>query len=61
MFFENDDKKLEEIKQKYESGEMLSGELKKILIEKINAFLSEHQRKKREAKKILEKFLVKNA
>jgi tryptophanyl-tRNA synthetase len=61
MFFENDDKKLEEIKQKYESGEMLSGELKKILIEKINAFLSEHQRKKREAKKILDKFLVKNA
>lgn len=59
-FFEQDDKKLEDIKQKYESGEMLTGELKAILIEKINAFLKEHQKKKQEAKKNIEKFLIKN-
>jgi tryptophanyl-tRNA synthetase len=33
MFFLEDDDKLEEIKQKYEKGEMLTGEVKKILIE----------------------------
>ncbi|MDP2947089.1 MAG: tryptophan--tRNA ligase [Nanoarchaeota archaeon] len=59
MFFEPDDKKLEEIKQKYESGIMLSGELKAILIEKINIFLSEHQKKKEHAKKIIDKFMIK--
>lgn len=58
--FEPDDKKLEEIKQKYESGEMLTGELKEILIEKINAFLKKHQAKKQEAKKHLDKFILKN-
>ena len=60
IFFEPDDKKLEDIKQKYESGEMLTGELKVILIEKINAYLKEHQKKKQEAKKDIQKFLIKN-
>ena len=60
MLFEQDDKKLEEIKQKYESGEMLTGELKVILIEKINDFLKDHQKKKQEAKKNLDKFIIKN-
>jgi len=58
-FFEPSDKKLEEIKQKYESGQMLTGELKAILIEKINTFLKEHQAKKQEAKKHMNKFLIK--
>lgn len=58
MLFEPDDEKLEEIKKKYESGEMLSGELKAILIEKINNFLSDHQKKKEEAKRNVDKFLV---
>ncbi len=58
--FEPSDEKLENIKQKYESGEMLTGELKAILIEKINAFLKEHQKKKEEAKKNLDKFILKN-
>ena len=60
ILFEPSDKKLEEIKQKYESGEMLTGELKAILIEKINAFLKDHQKRKSEAKKHLDKFLLKN-
>ena len=61
MLFEFDDDKLQEIKQKYESGEMLTGELKSILIEKINTFLKEHQKKKEEAKKIVDKFILKNS
>ena len=60
MFFEPSDKKLEEIKKKYESGEMLTGELKAYLIEKINEFLKKHQQKRKEAKKNIDKFLIKN-
>jgi len=60
MLFEPNDNKLQEIKQKYESGEMLTSELKSILIEKINIFLKEHQKKKEEAKKIVDKFILKN-
>jgi tryptophanyl-tRNA synthetase len=58
--FEEDDEKLEEIKQNYESGKMLSGELKKYTIEKINAFLKVHQRKKEEAKKKIDDFILRN-
>ncbi|MCR4285219.1 MAG: tryptophan--tRNA ligase [archaeon] len=57
IIFEPDDKKLAEIKRKYESGEMLTGELKAYLIEKINAFLKEHQKKREEAKGKVEEFL----
>ena len=40
IFFEPDDKKLKQIHDDYKSGKMLTGELKQILIEKINKFLS---------------------
>lgn len=59
MFFEDDDKKIEQIEKDYLSGKLLSGELKAILIEKINTFLKEHQKKREGAKKIVDKFLVK--
>ena len=59
MFFEPDDKKLQQIYEDYKSGKLLSGELKSILIEKINAFLKDHQRKREEAKKQIDKFLYK--
>ena len=60
MLFEESDKKLQDIKTKYESGELLTGELKSILIEKINTFLKDHQKKKQEAKKNIDKFILKN-
>jgi tryptophanyl-tRNA synthetase len=60
MFFEQDDKKLAEIEKKYRKGEMLTGELKAYTIEKINAFLKEHQKKRELAKKNVEKFLIGN-
>jgi tryptophanyl-tRNA synthetase len=58
MFFEEDDSELKKIYNSYKSGELLSGELKKILIEKINKFLKDHQEKKEKSKKQLENFLL---
>lgn len=59
MFFEPDDKKLAQIEKEYRSGKMLTSELKMYLIEKINAFLKEHQKKREQAKKEVGKFLYK--
>ena len=58
IFFEPDDEKLKKIYEDYKSGKMLTGELKAILIEKINSFLKIHQQKREEAKKNLSKFLL---
>jgi tryptophanyl-tRNA synthetase len=59
MFFEPDDKKLKKIHDDYKSGRMLTGELKSILIDKVNAFLKEHQKRRELAKKQLDKFIFK--
>jgi len=59
FLFEPDDKKLEEIYNKYKSGKMLTSELKELLIKKINSFLKEHQKKRVLAKKQINKFLFK--
>ncbi len=58
-FFEEDDKKLQKIYHDYKRGALLSGELKGILIEKVNAFLKEHQKKREDAKKKIDQFLYK--
>jgi tryptophanyl-tRNA synthetase len=55
--FEPSDKKLEKIEQDYKSGKLLTGELKQILIEKINSFLKKHNHKKEKAKKQVSKFI----
>jgi len=60
MFFEEDDKKLAQIEKDYRSGKLLSGELKAYLIEKINTFLAEHQKKRKLAKKQIDKFILRN-
>ena len=57
LIFEEEDKKLKEIHDNYKSGSLLTGELKAILIEKINAFLKQHNEKREKAKKIVDKFL----
>lgn len=59
FLFEEDDKKLAKIEADYRSGKLLSGELKQILIDKINAFLKEHQQRREKAKKDVDKFLFK--
>ena len=60
IFFEPDDNNLKKIYDDYKSGKMLTGELKTILIEKINEFLKEHQQKREKAKDQIEKFLFEN-
>jgi len=60
IFFEPDDKKLKSIHDDYKSGKMLTGELKAILIEKINEFLAVHQIKRERAKDQIQKFLFEN-
>ncbi|MBI2151726.1 tryptophan--tRNA ligase [Candidatus Woesearchaeota archaeon] len=54
---EPDDKKLEQISRDYKSGKLLSGELKQIAIEKVTEFLKEHQKKRKEAQKAVQKFV----
>ena len=60
IFFEPDDKKLKSIYEDYKSGKLLTGELKAILIEKINEFLIVHQEKREKAKNQIEQFLFEN-
>ncbi len=58
-FFEEDDEKLKKIYQDYKSGKLLSGELKQILIDNLNAFLKSHQEKRKKAEKLIDKFIFK--
>ncbi len=58
IFFEPDDSKLRAIHDDYRSGRMLTGELKAILIERINEFLHEHQARREKARDHLEDFLL---
>jgi tryptophanyl-tRNA synthetase len=56
-YLEDDDKKLKRIHDDYKNGKLLSGEIKTILADKVEAFLIEHQKKRDKAKKIVdEKF-----
>lgn len=57
ILFEEDDKKLAQIREDYKSGKLLSGEMKQILVEKLNAFLREHRKKKETAGELLEKYM----
>jgi len=56
-YFEPDDKKIKKIYQDYKSGKLLTGELKQILIKKLQQFLKEHQKKRQKAKKLVPQFL----
>jgi tryptophanyl-tRNA synthetase len=60
IFFEPDDDKLKAIYEDYKSGKLLSGELKAILIEKINSFLAIHQENREKAKTQIDQFLLEN-
>ncbi|CAF4433907.1 unnamed protein product, partial [Rotaria sp. Silwood2] len=47
-FFMDDDKRLEQIRQDYSSGKLLTGELKKILIEVLQDLVVKHQERRKE-------------
>jgi tryptophanyl-tRNA synthetase len=55
--FEPDDKKIRQIHDDYRSGRLLSGELKQMLIEKMETFLREHAKKRERARKQVDRFL----
>lgn len=57
ILFEPKNKKLKQIHDEYETGKMLTGELKQILIERINGFLKEHKEKRKKSEKTANKFL----
>ncbi len=48
-FFEEDDGRIEQIRQDYVSGKLLTGELKEILIEKVQRFLEDFSVRREEA------------
>ncbi|MEM4416996.1 MAG: tryptophan--tRNA ligase [Nitrososphaerota archaeon] len=52
-FFEEDDRKVEKLREDYRSGRCLSGEMKEILIEKVTSFLEEFSRRREEARDML--------
>lgn len=57
-FFHPDDTYLEKVAVDYRSGKLLSGELKKLAADCVWDFLKEHQRKREEAKKHVEAFML---
>ena len=59
MLFSLDDNEINEIKSRCLKGDLLCGECKKNLINKINKFLKNHQEQREKAKNILDKYLLK--
>ncbi|MGM5483521.1 MAG: tryptophan--tRNA ligase [Nanobdellota archaeon] len=56
-FFEEDDEKLKKIYEDYKKGVLLSGELKAILIDKINGILKDVQSKRNVSDDVLKKYI----
>jgi len=60
QMFEENDNKVKEIFTGYRSGAITSGEVKNMLAKKVMKFLKDHQKKREQAKKKLDKFVVKD-
>jgi len=58
-YFEDDDEKLAEIYDEYSKGKLLSGEVKDLLIEKVNEVLGVHQERRKGAEKLIDDFVYK--
>ncbi|MGB9777928.1 MAG: tryptophan--tRNA ligase [Candidatus Bathyarchaeales archaeon] len=59
FLFEENDKKLAERREKCKKGEILCGECKTDLTERVNKFLTEHRKKREKARDIIDKFHLK--
>lgn len=59
FLFEEDDRKMEELNVKCRGGEILCGECKVLLAERVIKFLAEHQKKREKAKSLLQGYLLK--
>ncbi len=60
QMFEEDDDKVTEVFRQFRAGDLTSGDVKGMLADKVEAFLKQHQKKREQAKKNLDKFLVKD-
>jgi len=58
FLFEKDDRALDDLSERCRKGEILCGECKQLLTQRINEFLEEHQRKREEAEERLQEFLL---
>ncbi|MFX1362599.1 MAG: tryptophan--tRNA ligase [Promethearchaeota archaeon] len=56
IFLESDDEKVREQYMRCKQGTLLCGEHKDLLVEKLNEFLRGHQRRREDAKKLVETF-----
>ncbi|MBI4148213.1 tryptophan--tRNA ligase [Candidatus Woesearchaeota archaeon] len=55
-FLEEDDAVVKKLYADYKSGKLLSGEMKQVLIDKLNGFLGRHQKARAQAAKLVDKF-----
>ncbi len=55
--FEENDENIQQVAREYSSGNMLTGEIKKILAEKVNRLLEEHRNKRDKSEGLYSKFL----
>ncbi len=58
--FEEDDNKIEEIREGCRTGRTMCGECKELLTEKINKFLKEHRKRRKRVEKKVEKYFIDN-
>tara|TARA_Y100000310_G_C20593780_1_gene769455 strand:+ start:271 stop:1341 length:1071 start_codon:yes stop_codon:yes gene_type:complete len=56
-YLEESDAKLKKYHDDYKAGKLLSGEMKGLLIDKLNKFLKKHQEKREKARKQVDKFI----
>jgi tryptophanyl-tRNA synthetase len=59
ILFEADDSRLKQVEENYRAGKMLTGEMKQLLIEKVNEFLAVHHARREKAKSEIEKYMYK--
>ncbi len=57
ILFEPDDRKLKQLHDDYRAGKLLTGEMKMILIDKVNAFLKEHRAARERAEGEVDAFM----
>ncbi|MBI2079683.1 tryptophan--tRNA ligase [Candidatus Micrarchaeota archaeon] len=57
ILFEPSDPKLRVIEHDYHTGKLLTGELKQILIERVNSFLIAHREKRKRTEKELDRYM----
>lgn len=60
FMFEQDDKKLQKIREDCRSGQLICGDCKRMLAERVKRFLEEHQRKREKAKDMLQSFMIRD-